>query len=451
METLSIPKGFRDFLPSRMALRQKVIRLMIDQFEAFGYVPLDSTCLEYAETLEGKYGEEGEKLIYKFEDRGGRAVALRYDLTIPLCRIIATHPELAKPFKRYHIAPVWRADKPQKGRFREFYQCDVDIIGSESPYADAELLLITHAVLKKLGFADFVMRINSRRILNALALRHGIGPAETAGFLRVLDKLDKIGMDGVLAELAGGGAARQHVVQDIVGLMSSTQGSHQARLDAIKKMLCGTDDARAGLQDLTCIRECLAAYDVDDSCYEFDLTLARGLDYYTGPIFETVVKEPRIGSITGGGRYDNLINTLSGKSFPATGTSFGLERIIAVMEELQGEHSETAASQALIINFDPALMGHYITMARLLRESGIRVELYFAAEKLKRQLAYAGNRGIPFVIIVGPDEKEGHVVTIRDMNQGVQTKVQENMLVAFLKEELHKVSQTQKSTPEKRK
>jgi len=437
METPSIPKGFRDFLPSRMILRQKVIRMMIDQFESFGYVPLDSSCLEYAETLEGKYGEEGEKLIYKFVDRGGRSVALRYDLTIPLCRIIAMHPELAKPFKRYHIAPVWRADKPQKGRFREFYQCDVDIIGSGSPYADAELLLITHTVLKKLGFAAFVMRINSRKLLNGLAARHGITPTNTAAFLRALDKLDKIGMDGVLAELAAGGPVKEQVVKDLVSLMDCTEGSHQARLDAIGAMLCGTPDAEVGLRELASIHECLAAYGVDEACYEFDLTLARGLDYYTGPIFETVVREPKIGSITGGGRYDNLIGILSGKSFPATGTSFGLERIIAVMEELQGAATEAAASQVLIINFDSSLMSHYVGMAKSLRDTGIKAELYFEAEKLRRQLAYAGTRGIPFAIIVGPDEKEAHTVTIRDMTKGVQSTVQESMVAAFLRDALH--------------
>jgi histidyl-tRNA synthetase len=436
MDKAGIPKGFRDFLPSKMMVRQRVIRMMINEFESFGYEPLDSTCLEYAETLEGKYGEEGEKLIYKFEDRGGRSVALRYDLTIPLCRVIAMHPQIVKPFKRYHIAPVWRADKPQKGRFREFYQCDVDIVGSDSPYADAELLLITYTVLKKLGFDDFVMHINSRKILNGLAASEGISASDTAAFLRVLDKLDKIGIDSVSEELSKSGILKGGFVQELAALKENTKGSHRDRLEEMGKRLRDISSGEEGLRELTCIHESLEAYGIEESCYEFDFTLARGLDYYTGPIFETVVREPRIGSITGGGRYDNLIGIFTDRSLPATGTSFGLERIIAVMEELQGEAGEACCCQVLITNFDNTLMQHYIRMAKTLREAGIKAELYFGTEKLKRQLAYAASRGIPFVIIVGPDERNAQAATVRHMSKGIQSTVQESQVAVFIKKAL---------------
>ncbi len=215
-----IPKGFRDFLPERMRLRKRLMAKMTDVFERFGFEPLDTPCLEYAETLLGKYGEEGDRLIYKFQDRGERMVALRYDLTIPLSRVVAMHPEIIKPFKRYHIAPVWRADKPQKGRFREFYQCDIDIIGTTSMYADGELLVITYTVLKELGFKNFIIRINNRKILNAFAVNNGIPEDKLPDFLRSLDKLDKTGLEGVFAELTEKGLLSDRLRSSLASLTS---------------------------------------------------------------------------------------------------------------------------------------------------------------------------------------------------------------------------------------
>jgi len=395
---------------------------MTDVFESFGFEPLDTPCLEYAETLEGKYGEEGEKLIYKFEDRGGRNVALRYDLTIPLCRVVSAYPELTKPFKRYQIAPVWRADKPQKGRFREFYQCDIDIIGTDSVYADGELLAITDTVLGKLGFNNFVIRINNRKVMNAFALCRGLKDVEVASFLRSLDKLDKIGAEGVLRDLKDSGilnAKLEKSLSDFI-INDSSSGDPLSEMASIVKQ---TEEGAEGMAELEIIRDSLTAYGVLEENYIFDFSLARGLDYYTGPVFETIVKEPKIGSITGGGRYDNLIGLFSKNTIPATGTSFGLERLVTVMEEMQSGENISENTQVLITCFDDGLMKENMKVATILRKNGIKTEIYYKKSKLKKQLTYASNRGIKMVIIMGPDEVNENNITLRDMTAGTQQTV----------------------------
>jgi histidyl-tRNA synthetase len=436
MITPQIPKGFRDFLPLKMIFRQKVIEVMTTVFETFGFEPVDTPCIEYAETLEGKYGEEGERLIYKFQDRGGRMVALRYDLTIPLCRIMSMYPEIVKPFKCYHIAPVWRADKPQKGRFREFYQCDIDIIGTDSVHADGELLIITYYVLKELGFKNFLMRINNRKVLNAFALKEGIDKKDVLFFLRSVDKLDKIGPEGVWQELSKKGLFGKDSETRFIDLMSSDAGSNADRLGEMDKLVEGVPVGEEGIKELKIINETLTAHGVPEKYYQFDFTLARGLDYYTGPIFETVVKEPKIGSITGGGRYDNLIGLFSKKSFPATGTSFGLERIVTVMEELVSDKPNVAKTQVLITLFETGLMSMNLKLAKTLREAGIKTEVYFSPDKLKKQLTYASNRGIPFVIILGPDESNEGKVTLKNMDIGKQVTIPQSDMVRKIQENL---------------
>lgn len=436
---VQIPKGFRDFLPGRMRMRKRLIAHMTDIFERFGFEPLDTPCLEYAETLEGKYGEEGDRLIYKFRDRGERMVALRYDLTIPLARVAAMHADIIKPFKRYHIAPVWRADKPQKGRFREFYQCDIDIIGSTSTYADGELLIVTYTVLKRLGFGNFIIRINNRRVLNGLAVKNGIAENRLPDFLRSLDKLDKIGPDGVFTELESKGLLSESLRHCLTGI-AADHGSpdHEASLRTLGDLVQGHEAGMAGVAELQTIFETLKGHDVDPACYRFDITLARGLDYYTGPIFETVVTEPKIGSITGGGRYDNLIGMFSKNAIPATGTSFGLERLVTVMEELGTAGATASLTQALLTQFDPALMPQNLRIARLLREAGINTEVYFSPDKLKKQMSYAASKAIPFVAILGPDEDRDGMITIKNMQLGSQQTLPQGKLAAWLKEQLRK-------------
>ncbi len=427
-----IPKGFRDFLPQKMILRKKIIDTMTAVFETFGFEPLDTPCLEYAETLMGKYGEEGDRLIYRFEDRGGRNVALRYDLTIPLSRVVAMYNDITKPFKRYQIAPVWRADKPQKGRFREFYQCDIDIIGSSSAYAEGELLVMTHTVLQKLGFDSYVIRINNRKVLNALAQKIGLEENHIPAFLRSLDKLDKIGAEAVVREMKENipldAASEEIISRDILAGNTS--------FETIADMVRGIPLGDEGLRELDMICESLAANDVPEKYYSLDIALARGLDYYTGPIFETVVKEPRIGSITGGGRYDSLIGLFTKNSLPATGTSFGLERIVTVMDELGMQKQRTTQTQVLITLFDADLMPVNMQTANMLREAGINTEIYFAADKLKKQMSYAANRGFPFVLIIGPDEARDGNVTLKNMDTGEQESISRSVLVETIKSKL---------------
>ncbi len=437
MTVPQIPKGFRDFLPQKMTVRKRVISLMTEVFESFGFEPLDTPCLEYAETLEGKYGEEGEKLIYKFEDRGGRNVALRYDLTIPLCRVVSAYPELIKPFKRYQIAPVWRADKPQKGRFREFYQCDIDIIGTESVYAEGELLAITDTVLRRLDFDNFLIRINNRKVMNAFALCCGLQTKDFTPFLRSLDKLDKIGSEGVLKDLADIGILNSKLEKSLTDfIINHSVGSDP--LSEMASIVAQTEEGEEGMAELEIIRDSLSAYGVSEDNYIFDFSLARGLDYYTGPVFETIVKEPKIGSITGGGRYDNLIGLFSKNTIPATGSSFGLERLVTVLEEQEAEKNVYGNTQVLITCFDDPLMKENMKAAAILRDSGIKTEIYFEKIKLRKQLTYAANRLINFVIIMGPDEVMEKKLTLRDMTLGTQETVLQKDMVEKIKSRLLK-------------
>jgi histidyl-tRNA synthetase len=418
-----IPKGFRDFLPQQMMLRRAIMRTMSGIFERYGFVPLDTPCLEYARTLEGKYGEEGDKLIYRFEDRGGRAVALRYDLTIPLARVAAMY-QLPKPFKRYQIAPVWRADKPQKGRFREFYQCDIDIIGESTACADAELLCVAHAVLQALGFDNYLIRINNRKILNALAGRLGIDTERIPDFLRALDKLDKTGPEAVLQDMRAQGLltgdAERIVREHLLG-----EGDN---FEAVAALVAGTEDGAAGLGELELIERVLAADGVDARYYKKDISLARGLDYYTGPIFEVVVTEPRIGSILGGGRYDGLIGLFTKQSMPATGISFGLERLVTVMEELGMHAQKGSLTQVLVTQFSAELLDDGVRLAALLRRAGLNTELYHAPDKLKKQLSYAAARNIPAVVVLGPDEARDGRATLKNMLTGDQVVLEHALL-----------------------
>ena len=435
--TPQIPKGFRDFLPEKKIVRQQVIENIRSVFETYGFMPLETPCLEYAETLEGKYGEEGDRLIYKFEDRGGRSVALRYDLTIPLCRVISMYPELVKPFKCYQIAPVWRADKPQKGRFREFYQCDIDIIGSASVLADAELISIMYRVLTRLGIDGFTIHINHRKLLNAIAVIAGIGEGGLAAFLRSLDKLDKAGKENVFDELKEKGFSSSSIERAFAIIEEAGAGkSHTDFLQKIRALTQASLDGEQGVSELMVIHEALQAQAIPEQCYCFDLSLARGLDYYTGPVFETRVKTPGIGSITGGGRYDNLIGLFCKTPYPATGTSFGLERLITVLEEMAAKDARQSTTQVLVALFDKSLLSATLGIAHMLREAGINTELYFEADKLKKQLTYASNKSIPLVVILGSDEFNNGTVALRNMQLGQQEIIAQKDLVHTVKERL---------------
>jgi histidyl-tRNA synthetase len=417
-----IYKGTRDFLPQQMVRRNYVINIIKAIFEKYGFEPLETPTIEMWETLSGKYGEEGDRLTYRFTDRGDREVGLRYDLTVPLARVVAMYPELPKPFKRYQIQPVWRADKPQKGRFREFYQCDIDTIGSSSLLADAELLAVTSEVLNRLNFQKFTIRLNSRKVLSGIVEAAGVDTSRAIEIYRVIDKLDKIGFDGVsalLEELQLGADA----VQKILSVLR-VEGDNDERIESVAKILQNSPIGLQGIDEIRQITTFLNLFSIPENDYLFDPCLARGLDYYTGPIFETVMEEPKIGSITGGGRYDNLIGMFGGQEQPATGSSIGLERIITVMEELNMfPEWLTSATQVLVTVFDESTLPYSVKIALKLREAGINTDLYAGTSKLRGQFGYANDKGIPFVIIAGPDEFEKSEINIKNMRTGEQVTI----------------------------
>jgi len=431
---LQIPKGFRDFLPSQKVIRQQVIDTIRNIFELFGFEPLETPALEYASILEGKYGEEGDKLIYKFKDLGGRQVALRYDLTIPLSRVISMYPTLPKPFKSYQIAPVWRADKPQRGRFREFWQCDADIVGSESMLADAEVIATIYHILKALHFKKFRIRINNRKLLNGIAQASGIEGDNLTLLLRIIDKLEQKGIQGIKDEMLEKGLEEAYI-KDILELFELDNGK-SIEIITLKNRFSDSNLVSEGIKELEEIFSYLSSLGVESHFYCFDFSLARGLDYYTGPVFETTVDEPNIGSITGGGRYDTLIGMFSDTNFPATGSSFGLERIITVMEELNMIPSHSTLTELLVTVFSPEMHKDSLKLASELRSAGIKTEVYFKHDKLKKQLTYASNKGIPFVAIIGPDEQKNNKVMLRHMTKGTQKTVPYDELVYTIKKEL---------------
>lgn len=432
-------KGMRDFVPERMIPRQRVVAILRDVFERHGFEPIDTPALEYYETLAGKYGED-EKLIYHFADHGGREIGLRYDLTVPLARFVAVHRnELTFPFKRYHIGPVWRADRPQKGRYREFWQCDADIVGTRSMLADADVVSIVIEALQAVNMPNFVVHINHRKMLESLALFAGVAPERAGGVYRAIDKLPKIGQDGVVAELEKAGVDTQ-VAGRVVDLVSIS-GPPDVVLASVAERLEGIELAREALDDLDKLFNYLAALGAPGEHYEFDLALARGLEYYTGPVFETTVDEPKIGSLGGAGRYDGLVGMFSGQELPATGMSLGLERIIDVAEELGLLNFETTVSQVLVTIFDADSVTTSLEVASALRSGGIRTETFLEEGRdLGRQLRFASRRGIPYAVIAGPDERARGVVTVRNMETGQQDEVDHGSLVPLILERLYPVS-----------
>jgi histidyl-tRNA synthetase len=415
-------KGTRDFLPEQMIKRNYVVTIIKEVFEKFGFDPLETPALELWETLSGKYGEEGDRLTYRFIDRGKREVGLRYDLTVPLSRVIAMYPEIPMPFKRYQVQPVWRADKPQKGRFREFYQCDIDIIGSSSMLADAEIIAAFHRVLTRLNFQKFTIRINSRKILSGIAEISGTNPEKEAEVARAIDKFDKIGINGVREELINRGIKPDGA--DKILQVLNIDGSNSGRLEKLSNLLQASQPGQDGIKEMKDLLSYLRMLEVPEDQILFDLYLARGLDYYTGPIYETRVDEPKIGSITGGGRYDNLIGLFSGKNLPATGSSIGLERIVTVMDELEMFPKNLKTSvQVLVTIFDSTTLQYSLKITNLLRDRNINCDLYSGNSKLRGQFGLANDRNIPITVVAGPDEMEKNTVNVKNMSSGKQVNV----------------------------
>lgn len=418
-----------------MIKRNYVINIIKNTFEKFGFEPLETPSLELWSTLAGKSGEEGDRLTYRFIDRGKREVGLRYDLTVPLSRVIAMYPEIPKPFKRYQIQPVWRADKPQKGRFREFYQCDIDIIGSSSILADAEIIVVLYQILKELLFKNFKIQVNSRKVLSGIIEISGVRAESEPDVARAIDKFDKIGVDGVKDELI----SRDIPLKGIEKIMQilNISGNNNERLEKTSKLLQSSKTGSDGIREIKELLQFLKYFNIPEEVILFDLYLARGLDYYTGLIYETIIDEPRIGSITGGGRYDNLIGLFSGQSQPATGSSIGLERIFAVMDELSmfPENLKTSVD-VLITVFDQSCLPYSINIANILRNSGINCDLYSGQSKLRGQFGLANDKGIPFTIIAGPDEIEIGTANVKNMQTGEQETIQLDKLAGKIRKYL---------------
>jgi histidyl-tRNA synthetase len=440
-------KGFRDFLPEQMILRQRIIGIARDIFERHGFEPIDTPALEPLDVLTGKAGEN-EQLMYHFEDAGGRQVGLRYDLTVPLARVVAMHQnELVFPFKRYHIAPVWRADNPQRGRTREFWQCDADIVGAASPLADAEVIAIMAEVLEALGLPEFTIRISHRRLLERLGRAAGVPDAQAAALYRSIDKLDKIGSEGVAKELREAGISDAQA-QEILALVTM-RGDPLALLGALRGELENIEGAAAAIDELEQIFTALPDFGVAPEHYTLDLALARGLAYYTGPVFEAAVTRPNIGSVGGAGRYDGLVGVFSGREIPATGMSLGLERIIEVVREFELMPVPATVAQVAVVVF-PDTVGAAARLATTLRERGLRVDLSVQPQRsVGEQLKLADRKGIPLAVIVGATEVAAGTATVKDLRGGDQIAVPLEALAEALEERLAAMAVTQAGSRER--
>ncbi|HVL24460.1 MAG TPA: histidine--tRNA ligase [Thermomicrobiales bacterium] len=424
-------KGFRDYLPQHMLLRQQVLGIIRDVFERHGFEPLDTPALEYMEILTGKAGEN-EKLMYHFLDAGEREVGLRYDLTVPLARVVAMHQnEFVLPFKRYHMAPVWRAEKPQRGRFREFWQCDADIVGTPSALADAEAISVLSDALHALGLGRAVVSINHRKLLEALAEMAGVPHEQAPMVYRSIDKLDKIGRDGVLADLTRNGVTEDaaNEVLDIV----TTKGTSDELLAFAHERLQVFPAGVKAVDELASLVGCIEELGVPKGAYKIDLALARGIDYYTGPVYEATVEEPKVGSVAGGGRYDGLVGMFSGRDIPATGISLGIDRLLEVIQEFDLLPTPRSVADVLMV-FIPDTLADSAAIARELRSHGVRVDQSVVTNKgIGDQLKYADRRGIPFAIIAGPDELARDEVSVKNLRTGEQRHIGRAVLVQELK------------------
>lgn len=393
------PKGFRDFLPQTARLRSFVLGKLISSLENFGFEPLETSAIEFAETLKGKYGEE-EKLIFEFTDRGGREVALRYDQTVPLARIVGSNADLPKPFKRYQAQPVWRAENPQKGRFREFVQVDFDTVGTTSLLSDAEIISAVISTTEDIGFKNFVLKINDRDTFRGLSNE----------VIRIIDKLDKIGEVGVIEQLK----RRNYDATQAKALLKRLRDS--APTKQVEKLF-----------------EILESFKIDRDKYAYEPTLARGLNYYTGLIFELEIEGYGGGSVGGGGRYDDLIGRFANAKIPATGFSFGFDRLIEAAMEENLLPSYAPSASVLVTVFNEQLLPDSLALVSKLRSKEIAAEISLdTEEKLDKQLKYADNKNIPFAIILGPDEIKKGLFTLKDLNKKTQELLKERDIIKKL-------------------
>jgi histidyl-tRNA synthetase len=452
MSSPSIPKGTRDFTPVEMARRNYIFDAIRSIFKLHGYLPIETPAMENLSTLMGKYGEEGDKLLFKILNSGnylsevnedvysGREAGkmlkfisekgLRYDLTVPFARFVVQHNhEITFPFKRFQIQPVWRADRPQKGRYREFYQCDVDVIGSNSLLYEVEMVTIAGEIFKKLGIKITIL-LNNRKILSGIAEVIGES-ARITDITVAIDKLDKIGQEGVNSELASKGLSSETIskLQPILAL----QGSNNEKLDQLAVILASSETGLHGIEEMRTIFNFIVELQPDLNV-EIDLTLARGLNYYTGAIIEIKADDVKMGSISGGGRYDDLTGIFGLKGMSGIGISFGADRIYDVMNELQLFPADTEqATKVLLVNFGGNEELVSMKLLQQLHQAGISAEIYPEPLKMKKQFSYADNKKIPFAIIIGTDEARSGIFQLKNMISGDQEKITAAEIVEKLK------------------
>ncbi|ALJ04542.1 histidine--tRNA ligase [Pseudalgibacter alginicilyticus] len=451
----SIPKGTRDYNPVQVAKRHYIFNTIREAFETFGFQPIETPSFENYETLMGKYGEEGDRLIFKILNSGDylnkadeqaylekdsnkltgsiSEKALRYDLTVPFARYVVQHQnEIEFPFKRYQIQPVWRADRPQKGRFREFFQCDADVVGSTSLWQEVEFIQLYDAVFSALKLDGITIKINNRKILSGIAELIGASD-KLIDFTVALDKLDKIGEEKVKEEMLGKGIPQLGI--DKLKPLFSLSGSFESQIERLKDILDASDEGKKGIQELAFINKAISELGLSTAELELDVTLARGLNYYTGAIFEVAApKTVQMGSIGGGGRYDDLTGIFGMKNVSGVGISFGLDRIYLVLEELN-LFPETVSKnvKVLFINFGDEEALFSLKAIKYLRKHGVNAELYPDAAKMKKQMMHANKRAIPFVVLVGDEEMSSNTFTLKNMISGEQSNVTLDVLVKEVK------------------
>ena len=413
-------KGFRDYLPEAMIPRERLIATAQQVYRSFGYSPIDTPALELYEVLAGKGGEESDRQLYQFEDHGGRRVGMRFDLTVPLARFAAQHvTELGLPFKRYHIAAVWRGENTQRGRFREFMQCDFDTIGTRDVAADIETALVIHDLIRAIGATfgknlGFTIRVNNRAVLNGLLARLSLAD-KSVPLLRSLDKLGKIGREKVAEEMIAAAGATAEQADQVLKLAELT-GTNDEILTQLGPLVAGSPQGEEGVERLRQILRGAKAGGVPEEKLQLDVSIARGLDYYTGAIFETFLADlPTIGSICSGGRYDNLAGLFTKQELPGIGASLGLDRLLAALEELGMIVPVRTAAPVLIAYFDKQRLEDYLGLAATLRAAGIGVEVYPEPKKLGQQLQYADRRGFRVAIIAGQREFDAGICQVKDL------------------------------------
>lgn len=425
--------GFRDYFAEDVKTREYVINIFKKVFEKYGYEPLETPALENSNIFVGELGDEAEKLFYRFKDQGGRDIMLKYDVMTPMCRTVAENiNNIVFPYKRYQIQNVWRSEKPQKGRFREFTQCDADTIGSSSVICDAEFIQMGIEALTNIGFKEFRANINNRKLLSGIIQFAGASEKEFIPICISIDKLPKIGREKVKKELIEKRKISPEISEKILEVVTLT-GETEELLEKLKKQLANIPVAMEAINELETIFDYFKTIKLDKKFYRFTPFIARGLAYYTGPVWEFEILEGDVGSVAGCGRYDNIIGKFVGREVAATGGSFGIERLVEVIKSRKMINISSTIAKTLVTIFDKSLFNNSLIIANELRKNNISTILYpVPTEKLDKQLKYANKKNIPYVIIIGPEEIATEKVVLKDMKTGEQQKLSQQDLLKFL-------------------